>query len=78
MNRDGMTKKTEKDTIFSDEELDTFKYMLYHANAGGQAINPPHPSWYKAANEPKNSPRRIHGKRNKFGKNIIQESNPRS
>lgn len=53
-----MKKKKEIDCLFDDEFVDTVKYMLYHTNAGGQAANPPHPSWYTAANYPENAPER--------------------
>lgn len=43
------------DCPIDDETIDAIKYMLYHTNAGGQAANPPHPSWYTAANYPENS-----------------------
>lgn len=43
--------------IFTEEEIDAIKYVLYHTNAGGHAANPPHPSWYNAANDPNNKNR---------------------
>lgn len=47
-------KQPPTDTILTEEEIDEIMYMLYHTNVGGQAANPPHPSWYKAASEPRN------------------------
>lgn len=51
-------KKKAIDSPFDDEFIDAVKYMLYHTNAGGRASNPPHPSWYTAANYPENSAER--------------------
>ena len=50
-------RKQPEDTVFTDEEIEAVKYVLYHTNAGGHAGNPPHPSWYNAANDPKNRKR---------------------
>ena len=50
--------KRKKERLFDDEFIDSIKYMLYHTNVGGQAANPPHPSWYKAASCPELSPER--------------------
>ena len=47
-------RKQPEDTVFTDEEIEAVKYVLYHANAGGRAVNPPHPSWYNAACDPEN------------------------
>lgn len=59
---------------FDDEFIDAVKYMLYHTNAGAGAANPPHPSWYTAANYPENSIERYEERNEKSNQYVLQDN----